>query len=324
MQTRTPTTTRRSCPPYPAGADPKRLGHSVHAARGPATPPGVSFAVRPPEPDIVLVGGRRAPFRDFYHAFLRLSFIAAFGFIVATIVGMNLVFASLYLAFGGVAHADPHSFIDAFSFSVQTMATIGYGAMYPDSPVAKMISNVEAISGLMVTALSTGLLFTKFSQTRATLTFASKAVICTHDGHPTLVMRIGNERANLIVEAQARVVLTRTERTAEGRLFYRMYDLKLVRDRSISFTGIWQLMHRITADSPLYALSAEELAEQEAEIACAVVGIDDTSLQPIHGRKVWGDKEILYGHRLADMLDPRPDGTLHVHLAKFDEVEPDS
>ncbi len=281
------------------------------------------FQIPSPEPDIVIIGGRRAPFRDFYHRFLRLSFTSAFGLIVTAITAINLLFSMFYLSFGGIANAQPGSFIDAFSFSVQTMATIGYGAMYPESPVAKLVSDVEAIAGLMVTALSTGLLFTKFSQTRATLIFASRAVICIHDGYPTLVLRIGNERANLIVEAKARVVLTRTERTAEGRHFYRMYDLNLMRDHSISFTGIWQVMHRITADSPLFDLTAEALVEQEAEIACAVVGIDDTSLQPIHGRKVWSGTNILFGHRLADMLEPRPDGTLHVHLAKFDEVEPD-
>lgn len=275
------------------------------------------------EPDIVIIGARRPAFRDVYHRFLRLSFVSALVLLVTSIVAINLVFASFYMAFGGIANAAPGSFIDAFSFSVQTMATIGYGAMYPDSPAAKILSDIEAISGLMITALSTGLLFTKFSQTRPTLTFASRAVICMHDGVPTLVLRIGNERANLIVDAAARVVLTRTERTVEGRHFFRMYDLKLIRDRSISFTGIWQVMHPITPDSPLYGKSPEDLLAQEVEIACAVVGIDDTSLQPIHGRKVWADNEILFGHRLADMLEPRPDGKLHVHLDRFDGVEED-
>ncbi len=275
------------------------------------------------EPDIVIIGARRSAFRDVYHRFLRLSFVSALALIIAAIVGLNLLFAVAYMASGGIAHAAPGSFIDAFSFSVQTMATIGYGAMYPDSPAAKILSDIEAISGLMITALSTGLLFTKFSQTRATLTFASRAVICMHDGVPTLVLRIGNERANLIVDAAARVVLTRTERTAEGRHFFRMYDLKLIRDRSISFTGIWQVMHPITPDSPLYGKKPEDLLAQEVEIACAVVGIDDTSLQPIHGRKVWSDGQILFGHRLADMLEPRADGKLHVHLDRFDGVEED-
>ncbi len=275
------------------------------------------------EPDIVVVGGTRAPFRDVYHAFLRLTFVEALALILGGIIGINVLFALAYLATGGIANAAPGSFVDAFSFSMQTIVTIGYGQMYPASGAAKLVSDVEAMSGLMITALSTGLLFTKFSQTRATLTFAKRAVVCIQDGIPTLIMRIGNERANLIVEAQARVVLTRTERTAEGRLFYRMYDLKLVRDRSISFTGIWQVMHRITLESPLYGATSADLAAQEAEIACAVVGIDDTSLQPIHGKKVWSDADILFGHRLADMLDPQPDGKLWVHINRFDDVEPD-
>lgn len=277
----------------------------------------------PAPDDFVLFGAKRAPFRDFYHGFLQLSFPAAFLGIVAAVLTINTAFALLYLFFGGIANADPNSFIDAFSFSMQTIATIGYGAMYPQSPAAKLISDMEALSGMMVTALATGLLFTKFSQTRATLSFTRNMVITQHDGQPTLMFRIGNERGNLIVEAQARLVLTRTETTSNGSLFYRMYDLKLIRDRSVSFTRSWNLMHTISPDSPLYGLNAEDLAKQEVEIVCAVVGIDDTSLQPIHGRWTWTDSQILFSHRLKDMLAPQANGKIHVYLNHFDEVEPE-
>lgn len=273
--------------------------------------------------DFVLIGAKSAPFRDFYHGFLQLSFPAAFIGIVAAVLTINTVFALLYLFFGGIANADPNSFIDAFSFSMQTIATIGYGAMYPQSPAAKVISDMEALSGMMVTALATGLLFTKFSQTRATLSFTRNMVIAQHDGQPTLMFRVGNDRGNLIVEAQARLVLTRTETAANGSIFYRMHDLKLIRDRSISFIRSWNLMHTITPDSPLYGLSAKDLVEQEVEIVCAVVGIDDTSLQPIHARGTWRDSQILFAHRLKDMLAPQPNGKIHVYLNHFDEVEPE-
>ncbi len=102
-----------------------------------------------------------------------------------------------------------------------------------------------------------------------------------------------------------------------------MHDLRLLRKRSISFNGVWHLMHPITQDSPLFGMQSADLVAQEVEIACAVVGIDDTSLQPVHARHVWSDEQILFGHRLADMLEPQPDGKMHVHLSRFDAVVPE-
>jgi inward rectifier potassium channel len=274
----------------------------------------------PLPPNIVLVGQKRAFFRDLYHEFLQRSILQAIGLILAGIVVINTVFACLYLAFGGVANAQPGSFLDAFSFSIQTLVTIGYGSMYPESVAAKVLSDVEALTGLVVTAVATGLLFTKFTQTRATVYFTKKVVITPFEGVPTLMFRVGNERGNLIVDAQARLVLNRTEKTAEGHTFYRMYDLALVRDHSISFTRSWTVMHTITPTSPLYGMGPAELKAQEVEIACSVVGIDDTSLQPVHGRVEWEDTDILFGYRLADLIRHLPDGRLEADARRFDEV----
>src|SRR5262249_55149008 len=150
--------------------------------------------------------------------------------IVAVFLLLNAAFAGLYLLTGGLANARPGSFADAFYFSVQTMGTIGYGAMYPVSPAANILMVAEAVIGLLVTAVGPGLVFTKFSQSNARIVFGHHAAIAPMDGVPTLMFRIGNARGNTIVEATIRVVLIRTERTKEGMLFYRMYDLPLSRE----------------------------------------------------------------------------------------------
>ena len=281
------------------------------------------MALRTSDPSVRVVGETAAPLRDLYHIFLLLSFPQAIAAIVAGILVLNTLFALIYLRIGGVTNMAPGSFLDAFSFSMQTLATIGYGTMSPESPVAKLVSDVEAVVGLLATALATGLLFTRFSRPPGTLRFTRNAVITQHDGLPTLIFRVGNDRGNLIVEAQARVVLMRTETTVEGKLFYRMIDLPLVRDRSIHFTRSWTLMHRIDESSPLHRLNAADLASQEIEITCSIVGVDNISLQPAHGRHTWDDKAILIGHRLADLLRPLPDGTVEADIRNFDIVEPD-
>ena len=277
----------------------------------------------PPESGVTLIADDRPFVQDLYHIYLRLSLLQAIGVIVLGLVALNSAFALVYLAIGGVANAEPGSFLDAFSFSIQTLATIGYGAMYPESTAAKVVSDIEAIAGLVATAVATGLVFTRLTRPAATLKFTSNVVITRHDGQPALMLRVANERGNLLVDAAARVVFMRREFRANGELFYRMIDLPLVRDRSISFTRSWTLIHIITPDSPLWGVTPARLVAEEAEVAALVTGTDDTSLLPLHARVTWSDEQILLNHRLADLLRALPDGTLEADARRFDLVEPD-
>ena len=281
------------------------------------------MAIRNVDPSVVLIGERRAWTRDLYHGFLLLSIPASIGVIIVAVLVINTAFALLYLWFGGVANAEPGSFLDAFSFSMQTLGTIGYGAMYPESPAAKIISDAEAVASLVVTAIATGLLFTRFARPQATLRFTPNVVIATMDGKPTLMFRVGNDRGNLIVEAQARLVMARTITTAEGEKFFRMTDLLLVRDRSINFTRAWTLMHIVDESSPLYGMNAASMEADEVEISASVVGIDDISLQQVHARMLWSGENIKFGYRLADLLRTLADGRIEADVRRFDMVVPE-
>jgi inward rectifier potassium channel len=280
--------------------------------KGPSQPQGV--------PPILVTGTKSAPFRDLYHRFLRLPWWAALTSIVVVFLGFNALFASLYRAIGGVANARPGSFADAFFFSVQTMGTIGYGSMYPVTTATNLLVVAEAVVGLLVTALSTGLVFAKFSQSSARIVFSRHVTITPWDGVPTLMFRVSNERGNQIVEAQIRVVLTKTERTREGMTFYRLIDLPLVRDRSPAFTRSWSVMHTIGPSSILHGHTPESLKQIEAELLVSVVGVDDTSLQPVHARCTYADHEILWGARPVDVLIEREDGRLVLDMTRFHEV----
>ena len=71
---------------------------------------------------------------DIYHLALTLSWPVFIALICTIFLGVNALFALAYLANdGGIENAHPGSFSDAFFFSVETMATIGYGIMTPKS-----------------------------------------------------------------------------------------------------------------------------------------------------------------------------------------------
>ena len=202
------------------------------------------------------------------------------------------------------------------------MGTIGYGAMYPRSELANVIVVLESVTGLLVTALATGLVFAKFSLTTARIVFAERAVIGMMDGVPTLMLRLGNERSNRIIECTVRVSIVRTERTKEGMTFYRMIDLALARERTPALSRSWTAMHPITPGSPFHGQTPASIKAAEVELFVTVIGIDDTSLQSVHARHKYTDEGIVWGARHADVLSEAPDGILVLDLRKFHDLTP--
>lgn len=271
---------------------------------------------------VTVVGAPKVALSDFYYLFLRVRWSLAIAAITVAYLALNAVFAGLYLLTGGVEHVEPGSFFDAFCFSVQTMGTIGYGAMYPVSRAANMVMIGESVTSLIVTALATGLVFAKFSRSSARVAFSQHAVISPMNGVPTLMLRVGNERGNQILEATIRVSLIRTEVTQEGTKFYRLYDLHLARERSSAVARSWTIMHTIDADSPLYGATPETVIRDEIELLASLVGTDDTSLQPVHARRRYVDSEIIWGARHADILTEDENANMILDVRKFHDLVP--
>src|SRR4051812_33058758 len=80
---------------------------------------------------VTVVGAKAHPLRDAYHSLLRMPWWGVIVTIAASFLFINILFAVGYVTVGGVSGAAEGSLRDAFFFSVQTMGTVGYGAMYP-------------------------------------------------------------------------------------------------------------------------------------------------------------------------------------------------
>jgi inward rectifier potassium channel len=270
---------------------------------------------------VVIIGDRRKPMQDLYHLWLRTSWVRAIVLITIWYLIVNTLFACVYMWIGGVSNSRG-DFFDSLFFSVETMGTIGYGEMAPASRAAHAVVMVESITGTLLTALGTGLVFAKFSLPTARLAFSKQATISPMNGAPTLALRVGNERSNVIAEARIRMTLVRTEVSREGVRMYRMYDLALVRDHSQALTRSWTVMHVIEPSSPLYGVTPETMQASEIELLVSVVGTDETSLQPVHGRHRYLDGDVVWGGRHVDILTELEDGTLRLDIGRFHEVAP--
>ncbi len=272
-----------------------------------------------------VIGEQRAFLRYAYHNFLRMRWSASLALIAAGFFAVNVVFATVYVLIGGVDNMPEGSFWNALVFSVETLGTIGYGVMSPKSVPAEVVMMIEAVTGLIVTALATGLVFTKFSRATARVAFTSNMVITPFEGKPTLMFRLGNRRANVIVQAQLSATLSLTIVTQEGETFYRMHDLKLVRDHMAGMGRGWAVMHVIDETSPLYGMDAAALKKAEAEVQVSLTGLDDVTMQTVHSMHIYEDDKIKFGHRFADTLRPLAGtGDFVLDLRQFDVVVPDS
>jgi inward rectifier potassium channel len=261
--------------------------------------------------------------RDPYHLMLTVPWTGFLGMTALLYVAVNTLFAIAYLLGGdGIANATPGSFVDAFFFSVQTLASIGYGAMYPKSLYANVLVTIEAMVGLVGIAVMTGLAFARFSRPTARVIFSQTAVVNPYDGMPMLMFRAGNRRRNQILEAQMQVYLMRDEVSAEGQTMRRFYDLKLMRSRTPSFTLSWTAMHPIDQDSPLYGVSPEALEAMKVSIVASLSGIDETVVQVIHARQIYAARDVLWNHRFVDIFYETPDGHRYIDYSYFHETVP--
>lgn len=259
--------------------------------------------------------------RDLYHLFLTISWPKFLALIALLYIAANALFALAYLAGGNcLENTRPGSFLDVFFFSVQTIATVGYGAVYPRTLYANIIVTIEVFVGLLGFAIVTGLMFAKFSRPTARVLFSHVATVAPFNRVPTLMFRAANERRNQILEAQMQMNLVRNEVTAEGQSMRRFYDLKLVRNRTPIFSLTWTVMHTIDETSPLYGATTDSLVKVQAEIVITLTGIDETVSQTIHARHSFPAQKILWNMRFVDILSRTPDGRVSIDYNHFHDV----
>src|SRR5262249_19325829 len=154
----------------------------------------------------------------------------------------------------------------------------------------------------------------KFSRPTTRVLFSRVAIVTIRDGSPCLMFRMANARATGIVEADARVVLARSESTLEGEKVRRFYDLELSRTRNSIFALTWTVIHWITEASPLYRATPASLEGSEVEIIVSVVGLDESLSQTVHARYSYVADEIAWGARFVDVISRLPDGRRQVDL----------
>ncbi|HMC30360.1 MAG TPA: ion channel [Candidatus Angelobacter sp.] len=263
-----------------------------------------------------------------YQALLTMSWTRFFLVTVLAYLGANALFAELYVLCGPGSLVDTTSgdtgsaFAQAFFFSVETFATIGFGNIVPMGLLPNLVMTAESLAGLLGFALATGLLFARFSRPTTKFLYSKTSVIAPYHDISAWMFRVTNERSNQIIELQARVVMARFEPAAAGRA-RRFYPLALERERVAFFPLHWTVVHPIDPTSPLYGVTRQQLHDDHYEFLVLLTGIDETFATTVHSRSSYTDEEISWGAKFAQIFEKESAGErMAIDLERFHGIEP--
>jgi inward rectifier potassium channel len=263
---------------------------------------------------------------DLYHRSMTIYWPMFFGTAAAIFVFLNAVFAFVFwLGDEPVANVSPQlpPPLSLFYFSIETLATVGYGDMHPQSNYGHIVATIEIFTGMCFLAVMTGLIFARFSRPRARFIFARHPIVGRHQGQKTLMIRVANERHNTISQATARLWLLRMEKASEGEQLRRFYELKLERNEHPMFALSWTIFHVIDKTSPLYGVTADDLAAADGALVLNLSGVDDSSAQHLHARCIYAHSDIRWNYRYRDITSYSRDGRLLLDYSLFHEVTPE-
>ncbi|MEZ4416081.1 MAG: ion channel [Gemmatimonadota bacterium] len=267
-----------------------------------------------------------SPFHPYnaYHTLLSLSVPRLILTMAAIYAGTNLGFATLYWLIGPGALAGAASepwgrFEDCLFFSVQTLATIGYGKLVPDTRLANSLVAIEALVGLLGFAVLSGLLFTRFTRPTAKIRFSDRAILAPYRDGWALMFRLANLRNHDLTDVHATVSFARWIDDRGGRR--RRFDqLPLEREHIVFMPLHWVVVHPIDERSPLRGYTPESLRASEPEVVCVVSAQDETFAQMVHAKTSFDGTEIIWGARFRDMYLPASD-RVSIDLNRLSEIE---
>lgn len=271
---------------------------------------------------VFTAGLRPSVWNDVYHVAMTARLPVFTAGLAAAFLLTNAVFAALYWMVPGCVANSGDGFENLFYFSMETITTVGFGELFPQTRYAHVVVGTEVFTGLFFTATMLGLIFARMSRPRARLLFARVLAIGPYEGAPTLWVRVANARLNILSSANARLWVLLSEKTAEGTRFRRFVELPLLRSENPTFALSWTILHTIDENSPLFGRNGAELIQDDALIVVNITGHDEASGQAVQARETYLASDIRFDHRYIDILSTSDDGLTLLDYARFHDTEP--
>ncbi|MFT6745823.1 MAG: inward rectifier potassium channel [Glaciecola sp.] len=250
---------------------------------------------------------------DTYHSLITIGWTKFLGLVACAFFLVNFLFTLVYYFLGSAVISEVtqikgvQRFWDVFFFSVQTMTTVGYGAMSPISSAAKTISTVESLIGLLGIALMTGVLYGRFSRPQTKIKYSKNVLIAPYQEGKALMFKMANQRSSKLIEAEVTVVFSCTK---NGKQVFEKLPLEL---EKINFFALsWTVVHPIDDDSPLKGFNPED----DAEVVILVKAFDDTFSQTVYSRMSYVSADFVWNAKFESSIK-QEDGQMMIDLGKL-------
>jgi len=252
---------------------------------------------------------------DLYHSLITITWTKFLALTAGSFFFINLVFALVYTYLSRAAitavalEGGMQRFWDSFFFSVQTMTTVGYGAMGPVSNAAKVLSSIESFIGLLGIALITGVLYGRFSRPKTKIKYSKNVLIAPYRDGKALMFKMANQRSSKLIEAEVTVVFSYSK---DGKQVFEKLPLEL--DKINFFALSWTVVHPIDDKSPLQKFDPS----LQAEVVILVKAFDDTFSQIVYSRMSYLSNEFIWDAKFKSSIKEE-DGKMMIDLGKLDD-----
>ena len=262
---------------------------------------------------------------DIYHWLLSISWVRFFSLVFISYVVVNTLFALVYFSigaekFGGTEiGSGSEKFYQLFFFSAQTLTTVGYGHVFPNSVFTSTVSAIESMLGLMGFALVTGILYGRFSKPKADIQYSNHALVAPYHEATGFMFRIANRKQNELLETECQVVLAINNPETRRRDF-KALELEIKKINFLPLT--WTIVHPIDEKSPMQGLTEKDLNERDAEFIILIKSITDTYFQTVYSRMSYKANEMVWNAKFVPMRQkPHNDRSLSINLKDIHEYE---
>ncbi|MES2590073.1 MAG: ion channel [Bacteroidota bacterium] len=273
--------------------------------------------------NIKRVGGI-SKFKDFYKHLLEASWGKFLLLITLFYLILNFIFTFLFLAVGieelqGINETQ-NEFFAVFFFSVQTLTTVGYGAMSPIGFGANVIAMIEAFVGVLSFALATGLLYGRFSRAETKIAFSKNIIITPFQDGKAVMFKMVNQRNNVLLNTSVNVMLIMDKGGSEDPFNKLYFDIELENNEVNFFPLTWTLVHKISENSPFNGIGVKELIERNAEIVILVKTFDETYSQSLLRKHSYAQEQWKENVKFATNFTTNDKGEVELFVNQIDEL----
>ena len=260
---------------------------------------------------------------NLYQDLIKMSWVKFLILVICTLFLINILFALSYYLIGienftGMIHGSlTDNILQCFFFSFQTFTTVGYGHIAPRGNLLSLMASLEAMTGLMIFAIITGLLYGRFAKPSAKILFSENILISPFGEGLSLQFRIVNKRKSTIMDISARVIYSHQEK-GKSRVYL---PLELERSQVTLFPLNWTIVHPINEKSPLYGKTYEEISRVDTEFIIVLKGYDDTFSQDINSIHSYHYEEMIWGAKFDPMYDTNSDNIVELDFSKLSSYQ---